>query len=551
MGNACSRQQPDSVRVQENNSSDKQSDFLEPEMDRIDGAPNTWGIYKQVYKIDGIFTITIFVNKDKFHADGTIEKRIIPVCFFKMDQKPSRIGFNLSAEGTFSITAYSCEKVIHSISWEATEYDVREKDGVFLECVKKIQRTDCSSIFVSDLHPKSLTAQFDSHVVFESYIDERVSASQTDVHQLSDNERLRQIAMTYGVSEKLLRKTILPLFDDVAQSGSQIDESAHSLEVDHRKVFRQSGIVSASHSPATDIRINQRIVVLVNVCVGDVNLLVRIPIPSTVIESMIKFFRAVGPNVLGTVSLLINQLVRLLQLDYKPSETDLVLSDALCDNGRIFLTSMFHQMRRNISLLERLASSEDSSGWEIVECIKRVEPSVEVVSSNRSASSSLDLVSSKSPDQLRSRQDFYTENDGVNVVKKFSDTKHTYTVLPNRIEFSIGHDIFFVNFGIPSDSIKKIIVYEMMKGVVLIVIHTVDHQVYLSGHSGTSTSPIFVKAQITTHVSVGQPNLFESIEFDSSNSLHFHINMTNSKKFFAINNQDGSIRQLGCQLKKL
>jgi hypothetical protein len=238
----------------------------------------------------------------------------------------------------------------------------------------------------------------------------------------------------------------------------------------------------------------------------------------------------------------------LLQLDYKPSKTALVLSDTVCDNGCNFLTSMLHQLRRNISLLERRASSKDSTSWEIVE---RVAPSVEVVSSNRSASSALDLVSGKSPEQLCSQQEFDTEIAGVKVVKIFSDTKHRYTVCGDRIEYSIGPDTFFVNFGISFGAIKKIVVYEMMKGVVLIVIHTVDHQVYLSGHSGTSTSPIFVKAQITTHVSVGQRNLFESIEFDSSNSLRFQINMTNCKKFFEIDNQDGSIRQLDCQWKKL
>ena len=387
------------------------------------------------------------------------------------------------------------------------------------------------------------------------------SRSGSFADDLSFEERIRQLVMTYGINENLLRETIIPCVSggsnfeikDVSQCGPQIDESAHALEVVHRKVLRQSGIVSASHSPATVIRINQCIVFLARVCVDDVNLLVRIPIRRGVIESMIKFFRAVGPDVLGTVSRLINQLVGLLQLDYKPSKTALVLSDAVCDNGRNFLTSMFHQMRRNISLLERRASSEDATGWEIVECVKHVAPRVEVVSSNRSASSALDLVSSESPEQLYSRQDFDTETKitGVNVVNFFSDKKHKYTVCPDRIEYSIGHDTFSVNFGISFAAIQKMVVYEIEKFLFLIVIHTFDRQVYLSGHSGTSTSPIFVKAQITTHVSVGQPNLFKSIEFDSSNSLHFHINMTNCKKFFSIDNQDGSIRQLSCQWKKL
>jgi hypothetical protein len=201
--------------------------------------------------------------------------------------------------------------------------------------------------------------------------------------------------------------------------------------------------------------------------------------------------------------------------------------------------------------LERRASSEDATGWEIVECVKRVAPSVEVVSSNRFASSALELVSSESPEQLCSRQDFDTETEiaGVNVVNFFSDQRYTYMVRRDRIQYSIGPDKFSVNFGISFGAIQKIVVYEIEKSLFLIVIHTFDRQVYLSGHSATSTSPIFVKAQITSYSFSGKPNKFESIEFDSSNSLHFHINTTKWKKSFSIDNQDGSIRQLGCQWK--
>jgi hypothetical protein len=169
-----------------------------------------------------------------------------------------------------------------------------------------------------------------------------------------------------------------------------------------------------------------------------------------------------------------------------------------------------------------------------------------------SASSAVDLVWSESPEQLCSHQDFDTETKiaGVKMLNFFSDRKHEYTVLRDRITYSIGTDIFSVSFGISVDLIKKILVYEIEKSLFLIVIHTFDSQVYLSGYSGRSTSPIFVTTQITSHLSFGQPNLVESIEFDSSNSLRFQINMTNSKKFFGIDNQDGSIRQLGCQWKK-
>jgi hypothetical protein len=173
----------------------------------------------------------------------------------------------------------------------------------------------------------------------------------------------------------------------------------------------------------------------------------------------------------------------------------------------------------------------------------------EFVSSDLSASSANtvhEIVSSASS-ELHSHQDFNT----VKLVCGFCDKKYNYTVCSNRIEYTIESYTFYANLGIPSISIKNILVYEIEKSLFLIVIHTFDRQVYLSGHSGTSTFPIFVKAKITTHDSVGQPNLFESIEFDSSNSLRFQINTTNWIKMFSIDNCDGSIRQLDCQWKKL
>jgi hypothetical protein len=145
---------------------------------------------------------------------------------------------------------------------------------------------------------------------------------------------------------------------------------------------------------------------------------------------------------------------------------------------------------------------------------------------------------------LHSRPSFDTGIDWVNVVNSFLDQKYRYMCYRDHIEYLIGSNSYNVEFGIPSRIIKQIVVYEMTKTVVLIIIHTNDGQVYLSGHSATSTSPIFVKQQITTHLSVGQQNSFESIEFDPSNSLQFQVNMTRWTKFFSINELDGSIRQL-------
>jgi hypothetical protein len=192
----------------------------------------------------------------------------------------------------------------------------------------------------------------------------------------------------------------------------------------------------------------------------------------------------------------------------------------------------------------RPLSVNSHDDWSATHASKNVE-------SNRSASNTLDLVSSESHEQLCSQQDFHTEIARVKVVKSFKDQRYTYMVRSKRIEFSIGLNTFSVEFGIPFNSIKKILVYEIEESLFLIVIQTFDSQVYLSGYSGTSSSPIFVTTQITSHISFGQLNLFKSIEFDSSNSLHFHINMTNCKKMFSIDNCNGSIRQLDCQWKNL
>ena len=578
MGNACSKeQQSDSDRVQQDNNP------------KLDGRPmSIWdynaftnpfsepdntSFYEKIYLASfynpqsGYFCGHLFIVGFQ-RVDGDNEPREYrhSFLFFKFDTKPTKItiqrqtnGDQKQTNGELKISFIGDKnRILFEQVWLSSEYELSEDGSVLRTIVKKkmivnvssnvqIDNGEGASALQADVQPLSVNSRTDGSAILASEVSESdngegASASQTDVQPLSvdshDNGSATQ------ASKNVESNPVLALLNHTV--SQRFEMSALQTASEALLPVLQSGIVSASNSPATVIRINQPIIFFANVCVNDENLLVEISIPSTVIESMIKFFRAVGPNVLGTVSRLINQLTGLLQLDYKPSKTALVLSDTVCDNGCNFLTSMLHQLRQNISLLERRASSKDSTSWETVE---RVAPSVEVASSNRSASSTLDLVSSESPEQLCSRQDFYTGIDGVNLVNIFSDKKYNYTVHVNEIKFSIGPDKFSVDFGIQSTSIKNILVYEIEKSLFLIVIHTFQQQVYLSGHSGTSTSPIFVKTQITTHVSVGQPNLFESIEFDSRNVFRFQINMTKCKKLFEIDNQDGSIRQLGCQWK--
>jgi hypothetical protein len=556
-------------------------------------APDNTGLQKKIYLASfynsrsrcfcGHLFILGFRRGD---GDNEERERRHSFFFFQFDDKPMEITIQRQKNGELKISFIGDgNRILFEQVWFSSEYELSEDGSDLIWILKKkmidgvssdipmIDESALASEIVqsdngagasasqTDVHRLSVDSQTDGSATLapefvQSDIVAGASALQADVPQLSVDSHddgsatpvLEVVSSDNGAGESALQilksgivfasKALLP----VLQSG--IVSTSEALTT-----VLQSGIVSASHSPATGIRINRDIIFFATVYVNHQNLLVGISIPSTVIESMIKFFRAVGPNVLRTVSRLINQLTGLLQLDYKPSETALVLSDAVYDNGLNFLTSMFHHMMRFISLLERQASSEDANDWEIVKCVKRVASSVEVVSSNRSASSALDLVSRKSPEQLRIRQDFYTENYGVNVVNSFSDQRYTYTVHGKNISFSTGSEIFDVNFGIPLSLIKTIIVYEMMKGVVLIVIRTDDHQVYLSGHSRTSTSAVFPKAQITSYSFSGQPNRFEFIEFDSRNRLHFQVNTTDWIKMFSIDNQDASIRQLDCRWK--
>ncbi len=466
--------------------------------------------------------------------------------------------------------------------WEPFEYTM-DKHGFFVDCVKKIQSTDNPNLFVSALKLTSLSAQdasttgggnasiaiedvspsndpqSDGSVTLASEVVERNCLQLNEQQPLTVghsavkfSEGIHQVSMTLGIDLKLLRETItgvsrgdVNIHQDFARCGPPMIKSAHAVEVVGRTVVSQSVIEFSSNAISQVIK-PSAVDVSMKLFVSHVSLSVIITVPAQLVGEIINFCRANGPDVLRTISRCFEQIGGLLQLDNDPSKTALILCDAVSDNTHKFLLWMFQKMKQIISLLEQQSLSEDATGWEIVES---VEQSVEVVSSNRSASSALELVSNKSPEHLHSGPSFDTGIDVVNVVNSFSDHKYIYKVHRDRISFPIGPDLFNVDFGIPLCSIQNIVVYGMTTSVFLIVIRTFDHQVYLSGHSATSTSPIFVKTQITTHLSVGQPNEFKSIEFDANNNLRFQINMSNWKKIFSIDERDGSIQQRECLWK--
>ena len=623
MAFAQKKKQPESVRVQKDNTSNEPSEVGEPRMLPIPGAPGDWEIYYRVLIIDGYHTVTIFVMKykpqdvgiDEPQDVGIDEPRFIPICFFKMKKIPSKITFEMLENRSFSIKAYISEETSgeimdYCITWESNNYTIQE-DGVFIDCVKKIQSTDNPRQFVSSLKLKSLSEEKGSSNGSQSggsaevHPAERVSpvveindgtgasVSQVDVPRLSVDsqtngsatpapevvernslqlneqqpltyghsavkfsERIHQVSMTLGINLELLKETItgvsrgddVNIHQDFARCGRPMIKSTLAVEVVGGTVVNQRTIKFSSNAISQVIK-PSAVNVSMKLFVNDVSFSVIFAIPTQLVREIINLCRANGPDVLRTVSRCIEQIGGLLQLDYDPSKTALVLYDAVSDNSRKFLSWMFQKMKPIISLLERRELSEDATNWGIVES---VEQRIEVVSSNRSASSALVLVSRESPEHLHSRPSFDTEKiDAVKLVNYFSNQKYTFEVHRDHISFPMGPDTIPVNFGIPLGSIKKILVYQMKQSIFLIVIHTVDEQIYLSGHSTSSTSPVFAKAQITSYTFSGEPNKYESIEFDPRNVLDFQINTTKWKKYFSIDNRDGSIQQHGCQWKNL
>jgi hypothetical protein len=139
------------------------------------------------------------------------------------------------ANDGFSITAYvsketSGQIAVHSILWEANEYNVSKEDGVFLECVKKIQRTDNSALFVSALHPMSLSAQHASTIGGgnESSASEDVSPSNGPQIEVST-----QVGIGQGVST-------------VSQTDWSLEVHSAVKDVNHRQEFALCGPVEES-----------------------------------------------------------------------------------------------------------------------------------------------------------------------------------------------------------------------------------------------------------------------------------------------------------------
>jgi hypothetical protein len=556
MGNACSKeQQPDSVRVQEDN-------IGEPCMLPIHGAPNNWKIYYRVIKFDGKFTISIFVKKYKLQ-----ENLIIPVCFFKMKNEPSRIEFDLSENGSFSITAYisketsgeetsgeetsgeetsgeetsgeetsgeetSGEIAVRSITWESNEYTVCKEDGFFLDCVKKIQRTDCEMFFVSELKPKSLSAQ-DVSPSNESQTDG--SATLAPEVFSSDNDAgasgLRvnvQPPQTAGHSsvnsrpykfEKDFREMLnkLEIYYNMLKSiqlnGGVKYPHLYFPECNfciirsaknRRKVLKKNpditlydDSVSDSISPVIQMTV---IDISIDFSVNGVDVSLILTVPKDVIRVIANLYRVNCPDILGTVSLLINQYVALLQLDYDPSKTSLVLSNAVCDNRHRFLLWICHQMRLIISRLERRASSEnETAGFEIVECDNSIAPCVD-------ASSAVKDVNRRQEFARCGPVEESTTGRNIKTVRRFSGRKYMFTVSDDsklivykRLDWdSPCNTENDVQFGIID--ISSLLVYELLDGVYLIIIQTKSGQTYLSGYLSTNATPIFATCQITSNL---------------------------------------------------
>lgn len=616
MGNTCSKNQHNKLRLSERHTNQYQSiwgycpvDSFETTMSQqikglyLSSIPNTSG--------NGKFITQLFFSVDKEVSRTT-------VWFRETEHRATSIFISLN-HGKLVVILMKGNEALEedAIIWESKDFNIN-KSFELIELKRKTKPSVLVRTSGDDIHSAHVNASSASEIfspsngsqsggsaevhsaepvspVVEINDGTGASVSQVDVPQLSVNshdnesatlasevvernslqlneqqpltyghsavkfsERIHQVSMTLGINLELLKETItgvsrgddVNINQDFARCGRPMIKSTLAVEVVGGTVVNQRTIKFSSNAISQVIK-HGAVNVSIKICVNCVNFSVIFAIPAQAVEEIINFCRANGPDVLRTVSRCIEQIGGLLQLDYDPSKTALVLYDAVSDNTRKFLSWMFQKMKQIISLLERRELSEDATGWEIVECVTRVAPSVEVVSSNRSASSALVLVLRESPEHLHSRPSFDTGIDGVNVVYSFSDKRYTYDVYDNCIKYSIGPDTIDVNFGIPFGAIKKIVVYKMTNSVFLIVIRTFDEQIYLSGHSTSSTLPVFAKAQITSYSFSGERNLFEYIEFDPRNVLHFQINTTNWTKFFSIDEFDGSIQQHGCQWKKL
>lgn len=602
MGNTCSKTttQPDSTRVQEDNTSNEPSEVREPfmRMLSIPGAPNNWEINYKVLIIDGKHTVTIFVMKHKLKNDGTVEPRFIPICFFKMEESPSKITFEMSENQSFSITAYISEETsgeiaVHSITWESNEYTIQE-DGVFIGCVKKIQRTDCHFLFVSSLKPKSLSGEegassasenvsssngsqievskqvglgqggftvsqtqvslevHSAQLVSSDEIDNGAGASalQANVQPLSVNSHdngsathapefvsigsgagvstlRRGVPPPEAVGRSLVNRTFKPqylkmikkimhqneMLQQIMSRGKvdpslcfpQCDSCINKSAKNARNDFGRMPVITFDDRSVSD-SILPRVIKsdVINIYVNGVDVSLILTLPKDVIREIACLYRVNCPDVLGTVSRLINQCVELLQLDCDPSKTSLVLSDAVCDNRHRFLLWICRQMRLNISRLERPDPSEDTTS-----CVC-IAPCVD-------ASSAVKDVYHRQEFERCGPVEESTTRRNIKRVGNFSGNKHLFTVLEhsNQIVYtrldwdSLQNIANPVQFGIIN--ISSLMVHELSDGVYLIVIQTESGQTYLSGYLSTNATACFATCQITSNLEERRFKSFEHV----------------------------------------
>jgi hypothetical protein len=297
----------------------------------------------------------------------------------------------------------------------------------------------------------------------------------------------------------------------------------------HRKTLYDDS-VSDSISPRV---IQSNVIdISINFSVNCVPVSLILTVPKDVIIEIANFRHVNGEDVLSNVSLLFNQYVALLQLDYKPSKTALVLSDAVCDNSHKFILRFCHQMRLIISRLERRASSENATAdFEIVKYDNRIAPCVD-------ASSAVKDVNRRQEFARCGPVEESTTGGNIKTVKRFSGRQYRFTVSDDsksivytRLDWNspcnIEND---VQFGITN--ISSLTVYELLTGVYLIVIQTKFGQTYLSGYLSTNATQVFTTFQITSNL---EERRFQSFEHVSGTGTVFKCLFSdNTERTFSI-----------------
>jgi len=452
MGNTCSKkQQPDSVRVQKDNTSNEPSEVGEPCMLRVPGAPGDWKIYYRVLELDSRFMISISVKKHKFQDD------VILICFFKMDKSPSKIEFNMSENESFSITAYiweetSGEIVVHSITWESNEYTLCKEDGFFLECFKKIQRTDCEMLFVSELKPKSLSAQdaFTTGGGNASSGSEDVSPSNEPQTDGSEQVRFGQGVSTVSQTDE--SATLAPEFvsSDNGAEASSLKADVPQLSVDSQ--------TDGSETPALEIFESDN----------------------------------------GEEASALQTDVQRLSVNSQTDESATLAPEFVeGDDSVERLHQIWVEYNIPVELLEEPINkipNVSGGGNSTTKDVNHHQEFARCGPPEESTTVDINTVTTFS-----GMQHSFTVSD---------DSKSMDYRLKNAGKYPLNPD-FRVHFGIVN--ICSLKVYELSDGVYLIVIQTNSGQTYLSGYLSTNATPIFATFQITSNLEQKQFQSFKHV----------------------------------------